>query len=95
MRFSFQPIKGFTLYLYLIAVPLLLLSWLNIQLEWFLVNEKLSLQVFILSIILIAFAAIINLSLYLFMMARPDLKPLNTKKDLSSPDNKNNPSGDH
>jgi len=68
MKFTFAPFSKISLYLYLSAVPLLIFCWIDQWMELFLLPDLLRMQLFILAIIEIAIAAIINLTGYLLAM---------------------------
>jgi len=85
MKFSIQPINGFSRYCYYGGVPLLVFCWLDHWLQLFLLSDLLRVQLFIVSIIIIAIAAILNLSGFLISMY----------SDSDNPSNKSNPSDDH
>lgn len=75
MNFTFQPFTGISQYFYFTGIPLLLFSWMDQWLELSLTSDKLRIQFFIIAIILIAIAAIINLTSFLFSMFSDSTTP--------------------
>lgn len=85
MKFVFSPINHKTRYLYFVGLPMLFLTWLDQWLEFYLLPNKLRLQIFILAIIFMAIAAAINLSIFIIKLyLAPDIQG-----------NKNNQPDDH
>ena len=82
MKFTFLPTSKISLYFYFAGIPLVIFGWIDQWLQLFLVTDKLRIQLFIAGIIIIAVAAIINLSLFIISLYQPR-------------NNKNNPADDH
>ncbi len=70
MQFSFTPINKLSLILYVAGLVMVFTGWLDPFSELNLFSEKLRLQLFIIGVIAIAVAAIINLSLYIINLYR-------------------------
>lgn len=85
MKFTFLPINKVSLYFYFVGLSLLLFSWFDQWQQLYLVSDKLRIQLFISAIIIIAIAAIINLTLYVF----------NLYSGSADQHNKNNSADDH
>lgn len=66
MKITFTPITKVSLFLYIIGSLLLAFSWFDQWQQLLLVSDTTRAQLFILSIIIIAIAAIINLSTFIF-----------------------------
>jgi len=66
MKITFIPITKVSLFLYIIGSLLLAFSWFDQWQQLLLVSDTTRAQLFILSIIIIAIAAIINLSTFIF-----------------------------
>lgn len=66
MKFVFKPSNSLSRTLYLMGLPLLLISFADrfFNLNW--MDDKLRLQVFILSAIIISIASVINLAVFIF-----------------------------
>lgn len=85
MKITFNPITKLSLFLYLAGAVLLAFAWFDQWQQLYLVSDMLRAQLFIVSIIIIAIAAIVNLTTFVFS------NYLTTSKT----HNKNNPSDDH
>jgi len=81
MKIKIIPINNLSLLFYSAGTPLLIFCWLDQWLQMYLVSDKLRIQLFIVAIIVIAIAAIINLSSYIIGLYKPN--------------NKNSPPDDH
>ena len=85
MKITFTPITKLSLFLYLAGAVLLAFAWFDQWQQLYLVTDTLRAQLFIVSIIIIAIAAIVNLSTFIFSNYLGSNKP----------HSKNNPSDDH
>ena len=85
MKITFIPITKLSLFLYLSGAVLLAFAWFDQWQQLYLVSDTLRAQLFIVSIIIIAIAAIINLTTFIFSNYFGSNKP----------HNKNNPSDGH
>lgn len=74
MKIKIMPINNLSLSFYSVGAPLLIFCWLDQWLQMYLVSDKLRIQLFIVAIIIIAIAAIINLSSYLVNLYKPNNK---------------------
>ena len=74
MKIKIMPINSLSLSFYYAGVPLLIFCWIDQWLELYWVSDKLRIQLFIVAIIVIAIAAIINLSSYILNLYRPNNK---------------------
>ena len=80
MKFVLSPIKGKTLYFYIFGLPLLFVTWFDQWLELYLLSDKLRLQLFILAIIVMTCAAIINLTHYIIVLYQATDRQKNRNK---------------
>ena len=85
MKITFIPITKISLFLYLAGTVLLAFAWFDQWQQLYLVSDMLRAQLFIASIIIIAIAAIVNLTTFIYSAYFISNKP----------QNKNNQSGDH
>ena len=85
MKITFIPITKLSLFLYLFGAVLLAFAWIDQWQQFYLVSDTLRAKLFIVSIIIIAVAAIVNLSTFIFT----------TYFDSNKARNKSNPSDDH
>ena len=65
MKVRFSPINKFSLILYVIGFLMIFISWANHWVQILSLSEKLRMQLLVVGIIVVAIAAIINLSLFL------------------------------
>lgn len=84
MKITFIPITKVSVFLYLAGAALLAFAWFDQWQQLYLVSDTLRAQLFIISIIIIAIAAIVNLTTFIFSNYLGSNKP----------HNKNNPSDD-
>jgi hypothetical protein len=84
MKITFIPFTKISLFLYLTGAILLAFAWFDQWQQLYLVSDTLRAQLFIISIIIIAIAAIVNLTTFIF----------NNYFGSHKPHNKNNPTDD-
>jgi len=65
MKVRISPVNKFSLILYIIGFLMIFIGWLNHWPQLLPLSEKLRMQLLIVGIIVVAIAAIINLSLFL------------------------------
>ena len=66
MKITFIPINKLSLILYIAGAALLAFAWFDQWQQLYLVSDTLRAQLFIVSIIIIAIAAIVNLTVFIF-----------------------------
>ncbi|MFT5452161.1 MAG: hypothetical protein ACI9N9_001649 [Enterobacterales bacterium] len=85
MKITFIPITKLSFFLYLAGALLLAFAWFDQWQQLYLVSDTFRAQLFIISIIIIAIAAIVNLTTFIF----------SNYLSSSKPPKKNSPSDGH
>jgi hypothetical protein len=75
MKITFIPITKLSLFLYLAGALLLAFAWFDQWQQLYLVSDTFRAQLFIISIIIIAIAAIVNLTTFIFSNYLSSSKP--------------------
>jgi len=81
MKFTFGPIHRFSIWLYVPGIPMIIFSMLDYFLAWNTFENTFRIQFFIVGMIMVLMASVLNLSHYVFGMLKKELGKFKNQQD--------------